>query len=1078
VTAPRPLGVAGGLAKAFLRSKLTPLLVLTSLLMGVFAVLKLPREEEPQIDVPMFDVFVPFPGASAREVEERVVNVGERRLWEIPDVEYIYTTAEPGFALFIVRFKVGTDPEDAMTRVYTKTFANIDLLPPGAGQPLIKPRSIDDVPILTLTLSAGAAADGGPDPGMGLRRAAALLRQEISAVPDVSETEIIGGRRREFTVRFDPEKLAERRLTPLELAGLLEASNLRLPAGTVARPGRALAVETDALIRTVTDLEEVVVGVSGGRPVRLKDVARVTDGPDESEQAVFIRFGSHPDETPPAATAAPKKDEVLPAVTLSVSKRRGANATHVAEEALRRVEKARPLLPEGTRVTVTRNYGESAKEKSDELLFHMILATLSVTLLIAFALGVREAIVVLVAIPVTLALTLMIYYLAGYTLNRITLFALIFSIGILVDDAIVVVENIHRHFTMKDGRSLWDLSVDAVREVGNPTLLATWTVIAAILPMAFVGGLMGPYMRPIPVGAAMAMLFSVGIAFVVTPWAFAHLLQRWKPKDCHVEKSEGRLDRAYRKSMRVLLENGPVRAAYLAGMAILLAASVFLVYAKAVTVKMLPFDNKNEFEVVVTLPEGSSLDRTLAAAREMAASLTALPEVVTVTAYAGTSAPYNFNGLVRHYFLRRRPHQADLVVNLSHKSHRERQSHALAAAARGPLREIALRYDARIQVAEVPPGPPVLSTLVVEVYDADAGRRAALARDVRALLERTEGVVDVDTYEPDAEPLTRLHVDRAKATLNGIPAAAVAQTASTALDGRTVGLAHTEEDKEPVEIRLRLAPEDRRDLAAVRRVRLLSRNGTLIPLGDLTRAEDAGRDAPVYHKNLQRVAYVIADVAGREESPVYAILHLKKEVDAMARASGAEIRQYFSGQPDSSMETAVKWDGEWQITYEVFRDLGVAFALVLVLIYILVVAWFESFTVPLVIMAPIPLTLVGILPAHWLLGAFFTATSMIGFIAGAGIVVRNSIILVDFIQLRIAEGMPLKEAVIDAGAVRFRPMLLTAAAVVAGAGVILFDPIFQGLAVALMAGEVASTFLSRTAVPVLYYLLERRRRPT
>lgn len=1045
------LGLAGVLAKTFIRSKLTLLLALASIFLGVFATLKLPREEEPQIKVPMFDVFVSFPGAGAKEVEERIVNVGERKLWEIPGVEYIYTTAEPNFALFIVRFKVGTNPEDAMTRLYTKTFANLDLLPPGSRQPLIKPRSIDDVPVLALTLHGPSLTP------QALRAAAATLRQEVSAVPNVSDTEIIGGKRRQFLVHFDPAKLAALRITPLEISALLQASNRRVPAGRLTNDSQSLAVETDAFIRTVDDLRRVIVGIFGGTPVPLSAVASVTDGPDEEEREVWTHRGN----------------ERSPAVTLSVSKRKGANATLVVERVLARMEQAKPLLPAGLEITQTRNYGETAKEKSDELLTHVFLATLSVTLLIALALGWREALVVLVAVPVTLALTLVIYTLFGYTLNRITLFALIFSIGILVDDAIVVVENIHRHYMMKDGRSLWDLSVEAVAEVGNPTILATWTVIAAILPMAFVGGLMGPYMRPIPVGASFAMLFSLAIAFIISPWAFAHILNWWKPSS-HATATEGRLDRFYRGMMRSLLDHARIRWAYLAGMVILLLAAVSLVFVKAVTVKMLPFDNKDEFEVIVNMPESAPLGSTRQAAWEMAEALGKIPEVRQVTTYVGTAAPYNFNGLVRHYFLRQRPHQADIVVNLAGRHERKRQSHEIAKEARGPLQAIAKKYQARLQVAEIPPGPPVLSTLVFEVYGPNETQRLAFAARLRRLLEESEGIVDVDTYVPDEQPKERLLVNREKATLNSIAPEQIAHTVALAIDGQTVDLAHTDEDREPVEIRLRLAENDRKNLRALESIRLFSRNGTPLSVRDLTHVERTLEDRPVYHKNLLPVTYVIAEVAGRQESPVYALLDLRDKIDALAREMNLPLKQYFAQQPESSLESAVKWDGEWQITYEVFRDLGIAFAIVLLLIYILVVAWFESFTVPLVIMAPIPLTLVGILPAHWLFGAFFTATSMIGFIAGAGIVVRNSIILVDFIQLRRREGMPLEEAVIDAGAIRFRPMLLTAAAVVAGAGVILFDPIFQGLAVALMAGEVASTVLSRVAVPVLYFMLANR----
>jgi len=1052
-------GIAGKLAEVFLQSKLTLLIVIGSLLLGAFAAIKLAREEEPQINVPMFDIFVPFPGASAKEVEERIVQVGERKLWEIPGVEYLYTTAEPGFALFIARFKVGTNPEEAMTLVQTKTSANLDLMAAGAGHPLIKPRSIDDVPILTLTLW------GDDQDSYALRRAAAALREEISAVENVSEIQLIGGRRRTLLVHFDPAKLAARRLSPLQLAGLLQSSNRKLPAGHYDAGDKAVQVETDAFIRSADDLKQVVVGISAGRPVQLSDVAAVKDGPDDTEQEVFTMF--------PAPAASPS-----PAVTLAVSKRKGANATTVSREVLSRVEKAEgKLLPPGVRVSITRDYGETAKAKSDELLSHMLLATLSVTALIALALGFREALVVLVAIPATLSLTMLIYFLFGYTLNRITLFALIFSIGILVDDAIVVVENIHRHYSMGDGRSLRQVAVDAVGEVGNPTLLATWAVIAAILPMAFVRGLMGPYMRPIPVGASMAMLFSVAIAFIVSPWAFTHLLQWWPPKSCKGKDGGSReniLDRLYRSFMGHILGSGKLTAAYLLLMVLLLAGSVSLLFFKAVTVKMLPFDNKNEFEVILNMPEDSSLERTRKAAAEMADYLRGLPETTQVTAYVGTAQPYNFNGLVRHYYLRDRPYQAGLVVNLKNSRPGASTSHAIASKARGPIHAIAQRYGARVQVAEVPPGPPVLSTLVLELYGPDERKRLELAHGVRALLERTPGIVDVDTYVPDSQPLERLAVDRPKATLNAIPPASVAQTVALALAGESVDIAHMSEEREPVEIRLRLSETDRRGLAATRRIALLSSGGTPIPIGELTRALRTEQDMPIYRKNLLRVSYVIADVAGRQESPVYAILALRPEIAKLAAASGVELKEYFASQPASSFETALKWDGEWHITYEVFRDLGLAFAVVLVLIYVLVVGWFKSFVVPLVIMAPIPLTLVGILPAHWALGAFFTATSMIGFIAGAGIVVRNSIILVDFIRLRLKEGMPLKEAVIDAGAVRFRPMLLTAAAVVVGAGVILFDPIFQGLAVALMAGEVASTLLSRMAVPILYYVIGSR----
>ena len=687
-----PLGPAGRLAGTFVRSKLTVLIALGAIAMGALATMRLPREEEPQINVPMFDVMVPMPGAGAREVAERVVAVGERKLMEIPGVEYVYATAQTGGAFFIIRFKVGTNPDDAMTRVYTKTFANLDLLPSGAASPLIKPRSIDDVPILALTLTGE-----GMSP-LNLRRAAAELRRVVSTVDDVSDIEILGGRRRQFSVLFDPAALASRRLSPLDVVSLLRAANRRLPAGTQDAGARAVKVEVDAFLRTASDVRGVVLGVSNGRPVRVADVARVVDGPDEDDREASVYDGA-------ALGAQAASSAAKPAVTLAVSKRRGANATEVSRSALARVAETMKLLPSSLRVSVTRDYGETAKKKSDELLFHIFLATLSVTLLIALALGWRESLVVLIAVPVTLSLTLMVYWLLGYTLNRITLFALIFSIGILVDDAIVVVENIHRHFTMNDGRPIWKLAVDAVAEVGNPTLLATWTVIAAILPMAFVGGLMGPYMRPIPIGASFAMLFSAFIAFAVSPWAFVKILEKWKPAAARGHTKEGWLDRVYRRSMASLLDNAKTRAWYLAGMALLLAAAAALIPFKAVIIKMLPFDDKDDFEVVLNMPEGSSLAATRAATDELAAVLRRLPETQRVVAYLGIGAPYNFNGLVRHYFLRTNPNQADLVVQLTPKGSR-RQSHAVARSVRAKVTQIARANGARVQVAPVPPRPP------------------------------------------------------------------------------------------------------------------------------------------------------------------------------------------------------------------------------------------------------------------------------------------------------------------------------------------------------------------------------------
>jgi multidrug efflux pump subunit AcrB len=789
----------------------------------------------------------------------------------------------------------------------------------------------------------------------------------------------------------------------------------------------------------------------------LADVARVSDA--DAPPTAYVRFysrdvGSHP------------------AVTLAVAKRKGANAITVAHQVEAKVATVRPvLLPDTLNVTVTRNYGSTAAEKSNELLYHMFLAVVSVSVLIAVALGLKEAFVVLIAIPVTLALTLFAFWAYGYSLNRITLFALIFSIGILVDDAIVVVENIVRHTRMHtDGGSrLVAVAVRAVDEVGNPTILATLTVVAAILPMAYVGGLMGPYMRPIPVGASAAMLFSLAAAFMVTPWAAARLL---RTEGAHAHAPEGAATRLYRRAMAGLIGNRRVRVAFLAGVSILLLASMALVPLKLVTVKMLPFDNKSEFQVIVDMPEGTALEQTARLAAELAHEVAKDARVVNVQSYVGLSSPYNFNGLVRRYFLRRAPHLADLQVNLLPKDERSEQSHDIAKRVREHLVPIARRFNATIQVAEVPPGPPVLQTLVAEIYGPDPSRRLELAGQVKSVLERTPGVVDVDWYVAAPQPKTSLVVDETRASAAGVSAAQVSTAVHMATEGRTVGLLHDPQAREDVPIVLRLPRTTQGSMAAVRELRL---GANLVAVGEVTREETRTEADSLYHKNLLPVTYVTGDLAGAAESPVYAILRMNDVISNLALPEGYAFEIYNTRQPFDSTKYAMKWDGEWHITYEVFRDLGLAFAAVLVLIYILVVWWFEAFGVPLTIMAAIPFSLVGILPAHAAMGAFFTATSMIGFIAGAGIVVRNSIILVDFIEMRLREGMPLAEAVVDAGAVRFRPMALTAAAVIVGSAVILFDPIFQGLAISLMAGEVASLLLSRVTVPVLYFMSHRER---
>ncbi len=1053
------LGIAGRLAHAFLNSKLTPLFIAASLGIGIFAVAIIPREEEPQILVPMLDIVTAMPGASPAEVEQRVTLPIENLVREIPGVEYVYSTSMPGQSLVIVRFLVGTQQEDALIKVYSKLYSNFDRIPPGVSQPLIKARSIDDVPILALTLW------GEHYDGYQLRAIAAEMQHNIGKISDVSETTIIGGLPRTMRVVLSTEKLNAYGLSPLAIVGHLEAANARVQAGSFAENNQEIRVDAGNLFTSREDLEAVVVGVVRGRPVYLRDVAeKIIDG--AAEPANYVVYGT--------TNAGAKTAYQYPAVTITVAKRKGTNATDISNAVIKRVRQMKGVtIPNDVTVTTTRNYGETAKDKSDELLEHLLLATLSVTLLVALFLGWRESGVVLLAIPVTLALTMSVFYFLGYTINRVTLFALIFSIGILVDDAIVVVENMVRHFRLPEnhGRSMSEVAVEAVAEVGNPTILATFAVIAAVLPMAFVRGLMGPYMRPIPVGASAAMLFSLLVAFVVSPWAALRLVGRHLEGAKILEpETENWRTRLYRRIMTPLIQSSRYRAWFFIGVAVLLLISVALVPLGLVRVKMLPFDNKSELQVVINMPDGTPLEQTARVAQALGEELARQPEVLNYQSYTGTSGPYNFNGLVRHYYMRHQPNQADIQVNLLPARQRSVQSHAIAKRLRPLLDAIGNQYGARIQVSEVPPGPPVVQTLVAEVYGPDLDGQTRVAQQIKSIFQHTPGVVDTDWYVEDPQPRLVMRVDEVKAAEHGIAVSDVTHALALAISGTEVGLIHDQAAREPVPAMVELDRADRSSVQGLENIRLPGADGTMVSLRELVIVEHKTIERSIYHKNLRRVVYVTGDVAGAEESPVYAILKMNKALDHLTLPAGYTLARYNASMPKSTDHYSMKWDGEWHITIEVFRDMGLAFAAVLILIYVLVVGWFRSFIVPLIIMAPIPLTLVGIMPAHALLGAFFTATSMIGFIAGAGIIVRNSIILVDFIELRIRQGMPVAEAVIDAGATRFRPMLLTAAAVVVGASVILTDPIFQGLALSLIAGAVASTFLSWPTIPVLYYM--------
>jgi multidrug efflux pump subunit AcrB len=1053
---------AGRLAERFSDSKLTPLFIVAALLLGAFAILETPREEEPQIIVPMLDVMVAMPGATPKEIEERVSVPMEKALRQVSGVEYVYSISRPGASLVIARFKVGTKEEDAIVQTYNQLYSHADAMPSGASQPLVKVRSIDDVPILALTLW------GKNYDSFRLRQIAAELEHTFKQVEDVSETHLIGGLPRTVRVILDPQRLAGYGIFAGQVVDAIHGSNVRTQAGSFARANVEFQVEAGRFLNSSADLQQVVVAVKNGRPVYLRDVAqKIEDGPAEPIDYVLFGGGDQ------------SKEGDYPAVTLTVAKRKGTSATLIAEKLLSRVDELRGnVLPTDLNVTTTRNYGETAKQKSDDLLKHLLIATLSVTLLVALALGWRESGVVLIAIPVTLSLTLMVFYLYGYTLNRITLFALIFSIGILVDDAIVVVENIVRHFRLPQNkeRALTEVAVEAVEEVGKPTILATLAVIAAILPNAFVRGLAGPYMRPIPIGASAAMLFSLLVAFVVSPYAALRLLRHYRSEQGKPHhESEGWTTRIYRRAMNPLIADKKKRLVFFVGVVVLLLGAVMFIPLKLVKMKMLPFDNKSEFQVIVDMPDGSTLEQTTRVSQALGEYLSRQPEVMNFQIYAGTSGPYNFNGLVRHYFLRNAPNQADIQVNLLPKGRRSQQSHDIARRLRPDLVKIAEPLGARIKISEVPPGPPVLETLVAEVYGPDLNGQIKVAEQIKQIFKQTPGVVDVDWYVQDPQAKYDLKLDLEKAALNGVNARDVASTVQIAVGGVDAGLLHTPADREAVPINVRVSRANRSDLEQIKALKMPAASGQQVSLAELTHTENTSIEVSRYRKNMGRVVYVTGDVAGGDESPAYAILKMNRALDQLVLPSGYGLQRYNASQPESTEHYSVKWDGEWHITIEVFRDLGIAFAAVLVLIYVLLVGWFRSFTTPLVIMAPIPLTLIGILPAHSLMGAFFTAPSMIGFIAGAGIIVRNSIILVDFIELRRAEGMSLEHAVVDAGAVRFRPMLLTAAAVVVTMSVIVFDPIFQGLALALIGGEVASTLLSRMAVPVLYYVVQKEK---
>ncbi len=1063
------------LAGVFINSRLTPLLVLALLLIGMLAISLTPREEEPQIVVPMIDVMVMLPGATPQQIENLVTRPLEQKIWEVDDVEYVYSSSFDGFSLVTARYLVGTDMEAAMTRLWNKILGNMDLAPMGIMQPIIKVRSIDDVPILTLTLWSERYDL------YDLRQIAGELRGEIAAIENVSVVDLHGGRRRAVRVELDPQRMAAHGVTALSLLPALQLQNQSLPAGSLSMAGHEFAIETSAFLRDRDDVANLVVGVFDGNPVRLQDVAAVTDGPAEIDSYAFFGVGPRAADVGLAPELFRTGSE-HPAVTLSVAKRKGSDATRVTENVRAKVDQLRGrLIPADVQVTVTRDYGETANEKARSLIQNLGLAILLAMAVVFLAMGWRGSLIIFVSIPTTFALTLFAYYMLGYTLNRVTLFALILVNGLVVDGTIIVVENIHRHFQER-GRRSTKIALRAIQEVGNPTILATLTVIASLFPMAFVSGLMGPYMRPMPIGASLAMLFSLLIAFMIAPWLAMRVLKprttRGAAGDEAGEDEEARgrplqetlIYKLYARTMQPLIDKPARGVLALIVVAGLTAASTVLFFTRTVEVKMLPFDNKSEFQVIVDLPEGTTLEQTTAVAREIGAYLATVPEVTDYQLYAGQAAPVNFSGLVRHYMLRRGPNVADLQVNLVDKSERRDQSHALAVRVRGPISAIAARHGAAVKVVEVPPGPPVLATLVAEVYGPTFAGRLEVARQIKEIFETTPGVVDVDWFVEADQTRYRFVVDRERAAVRGVSSQQVAQTLAVALSGLDAGLVHMEDAAEPVPVNVRLAFADRSSPDALGELFVGSRDGGLVPLADVVRIEETVIDKSRHRRNLKPVVYVTGDVAGQLESPIYAILDMRPRIAAIPLPDGAEISQNFRAQPELTERYSMKWDGEWHITYEVFRDLGAAFAVVMVIIYLLIVGMFQSFTIPLLMMIPIPLTLIGIVPGHLMFGAFFTATSMIGLIALAGIMVRNSVLLIDFIIARQKQGLDLAAAVIEAGAVRFLPIVLTAGTVIAGSFVMVFDPIFQGMAISLMMGALLSTVLTIVVIPLAYFL--------
>lgn len=1058
-------GISGKIAKSFITSKLSILLMISFLLLGGFSLFLIPREEEPQIQVPMVDIMVGYPGASPQEVESDLVQPLEKMVSNIKGVEDIYATAMNGMGMLTVQYYVGEDVERSMVKLYSEMLKNMDRMPKGATMPMIKLRAIDDVPVLAFTLWSDST-----DSYM-LRRVAEVAGNEIKKIPDVSQVNIIGGEKRRVTIRLDKDKMAQSGLDFQSVAQMLQAGNAQMQSGNLTVGDEVFSVQSGQFFTNIEQVRQTIVGMNGQNVVYLHQIADITDGPEEPSDYVSFSYGA----------AKPEKMEKHPdsyaAVTMSIAKKTGSDAMGLADKVIEKMEYLKKdVITNDIHVETTRNYGLTASHKVSELLWHLTIAIFIVTLFVMLAMGWRGGLVVFISVPITFALTLFAYYFLGYTLNRITLFALVFVTGIVTDDSIIIAENMYRHFKMKRLPPM-QAAIYAINEVGNPTILATLTVIASVLPMAFVSGMMGPYMSPMPIGASIAMIFSLLVALTLTPY-FGYLFLRYKGKgkeqnddiEENMEELENtRIYRWYSAVTRPFLESRKKRWTFMLVLTAILIGCMSLFYTRSVPVKMLPFDNKNEFQVVIDMPEGTTLERTQAVANELGLYVAENKYVTNYQVYAGTSAPISFNGLVRHYDLRRGDNVADIQVNLVDKGERSLQSHDIAKAMRPGLQEIAVRHGASIKVVEVPPGPPVMSTMVAEIYGPDYKQQIDVARQVKDMLARTDNVVDADWSVEDSQTEYKVIVDKEKAMKFGMPAAQIVQTVYAALSGMHVGILHQSESLSQVDIVLQLPEENRAVISDVLDIKIRNQQGMMQPIGNLVTITEGTKDVSINRKNQKRVVYVLAEVAGDLESPIYAMTAMSDSLAKIKLPAGYSLEENYSKQPDAEDEFTLKWDGEWKITYEVFRDLGFAFLLVLIIIYMLIVGWFQNFVTPLVQLAAIPLSLIGILLGHWIVGAYFSAPSMIGFIALAGIMVRNSVLLIDFIDIRLNQGIPLKQAVIEAGSVRTIPIILTAGGVVLGGIVMLFDPIFQGLAISLMGGTITSTMLTLVVVPLIYF---------